>query len=106
MPCRAVPSRSSRSERRLVGGSNRIIRLDQSIKLRWENGWAMKAAFEIAAFVIAAGMAWLFSRTVKDKFERITKVTDQRTQLIIMWSVCGVVAAVIFLWPWLLSWLG
>jgi hypothetical protein len=66
----------------------------------------MNTTFEIATFVIAAGIAWLFSRTVKDKFERITKVTDQRTQLIIMWTVCGVVAAVTFLWPWILYWLG
>ena len=65
----------------------------------------MKAAFEIAAFVIGAGIALLFSRTVKEKFERITKVTDQRKQLIIMWTLCGVVAAATFVWPWVMNWL-
>ena len=33
---------------------------------------------------------WLFSRTVTEKVERTTKVTDQRKLLIIIWALCGV----------------
>jgi hypothetical protein len=66
----------------------------------------MKAAFEIAAFVFGAGIAWLFSGAVKDKFERATKIYDRRMLSIIIWAAFGVLAAGIFLWPWILYGLG
>jgi uncharacterized membrane protein SpoIIM required for sporulation len=69
----------------------------------------MNAAIEIATFVIAAGIAWLFWRAVKDKFERAANANDregQRTQMLVIWAVIGVFVAGIFLAPWILYWLG